>query len=94
MKFKKACLAGLLVIASTSSHAQFSLNKLTGGDELPTLTSSNKKGIGFASVSIPYLNSVNYFGYIDKDASWRRNHRLWSVCLYGPLRSTNGIQLH
>jgi hypothetical protein len=68
MKFKKACLAGLLVIASTSSHAQFSLNKLTGGDELPTLTSSNKKGIGFASVSIPYLNSVNYFGYIDKDA--------------------------
>ena len=48
--------------------AQFSLNKLVDGDGLPTLTSSKKKGIGFASVSVPYLNSVNYFGYIDKNA--------------------------
>ena len=57
-----------LNFASFQASGQFSLNKLLDGDGLPTLTSSKKKGIGIASVRAPYLNSVNYFGYIAKDA--------------------------
>ena len=52
----------------TSALADFSLNKLTSGDGLPTLTSSKKTGFGFASVRAPYVESTNYFGYIDKNA--------------------------
>lgn len=66
MKLK--LIAGALTLASCSVVADFSLNKLVSGDELPTLTSSVTKGFGFAKVSVPYANSVNYFGYIDKDS--------------------------
>ena len=64
----KLILATLAMALSTGVSAGFDLNKLTGGDGLPTLTSSNKTGFGFASVRAPYINSVNYFGYIDKNA--------------------------
>lgn len=64
---KPLLIAGLLAMASTA-NAQFSLNKLVAGDGLPKLTSSKKKGYGMASVRAPYVNTTNYFGYIDKDA--------------------------
>lgn len=66
MKIK--LLAATLALTSCTTFAGFSLNKLTAGDGLPTLTSSIEKGIGFAKVSVPYANSVNYFGYIDKES--------------------------
>ena len=65
---KLTLIAGVLTLASCTAFANFSLNKLVGGGELPTLTSSVTKGFGFAKVSLPYANSTNYFGYIDKDA--------------------------
>ena len=57
-----------LGLVSMSATADFSLNKLVSGDELPKLTSNKKTGFGFASVRAPYVNDVNYFGYIDENA--------------------------
>jgi len=62
-----------LLIASTAFISQtalaaFNLNKLTSGDGLPRLTSSNKTGFGFASVRAPYIENTNYFGYVDKNS--------------------------
>lgn len=64
--FTKVALA-TLVLSSAPLFAGFSLNKLVDGDGLPKLTSSVTKGMGFAKVSVPYANTVEYFGYIDKD---------------------------
>ncbi|OAN17500.1 hypothetical protein A3K86_08025 [Photobacterium jeanii] len=64
MKLKT--LVGALLFCSSSAFA-FSFSSLTG-DSLPSLTSSRSEGVGIASVAIPYANSVNYFGYIDKDS--------------------------
>ena len=56
--------ATALTFATTSAVA-FDLNKLVDGDGLPKLTSSVTKRVGFTKVKAPYVNSVNYFGYID-----------------------------
>jgi hypothetical protein len=63
MKIRTTLLTFLL--ATSSAHAGFSLNSLMDDDGLPALTSAKKTGIGFASVSVPYVNTVNYFGFID-----------------------------
>lgn len=57
-----------LTFVCGSAHADFSLNKLTAGDKLPSLTSSITKSLGFTKVSVPYANEVQYFGLIDKDS--------------------------
>lgn len=67
MKIKRTLLALSCLTLSVSASAQFSLNKLVGGDGLPTLTSSITKSVGFTKVSAPYANTVEYFGYIDSD---------------------------
>lgn len=66
---KSILIASAFTLASFTATAGFSLNKLTSGDGLPTLTSSVTKGFGFAKVAAPYANSVNYFGYIDKSSA-------------------------
>lgn len=65
---KALLLSASLLVTSFSSQAGFSLNKLVDGDGLPTLTSSKSKSLGFTKVSVPYANSVNYFGYIDQSS--------------------------
>jgi hypothetical protein len=67
MKTLNSLLGLFFLFACTSALAQFNLNKLTSGDGLPDLTSSKTKRIAFTKVSVPYANTVNYFGYIDKD---------------------------
>lgn len=67
MKLTSAFAAATLLLSSSMAQAQFSLNKLTSGGGLPDLTSSVTKSLGFTKVSVPYANSVNYFGYIDGD---------------------------
>ncbi|MDI4651768.1 MULTISPECIES: LipL32 family surface lipoprotein [Pseudoalteromonas] len=64
IKMKRYLLFSSLFFSSFT-QAGF-LNSLVDGDGLPTLTSSKKAGVGFASVAAPYANTVNYFGYIDK----------------------------
>lgn len=64
MKLK--ILLGALMMCSSSAFA-FSFGSLTG-DDLPSLTSSRTEGLGIAKISVPYANSVNYFGYIDKNS--------------------------
>jgi hypothetical protein len=66
MKTTIKMLAATLVLTSSTTFAGFSLNKLVDGDGLPKLTSSVTKSLGFTKVSVPYANSVEYFGYIDK----------------------------
>ena len=68
MKSTITMLAGVLALTSSSAFADFNLNSLMDGDGLPTLTSSVKKRIGFTKAAVPYANSVEYFGYIDKDS--------------------------
>ncbi len=34
--------------------------------DLPVLTSSKSKSLGFTTIQLPYANSINYFGYVDK----------------------------
>jgi hypothetical protein len=68
MKSTITMLAGVLALTSYSAFAGFSLNKLIDGDGLPTLTSSVTKRVGFTKAAVPYTNSVEYFGYIDKDS--------------------------
>jgi hypothetical protein len=65
---RKMIIAAIGISVATSVNAGFSLNSLTDGDGLPGLTSSKEKGFGFAKVKVPYVNTVNYFGYIDKNA--------------------------
>ena len=67
-RIKKALLIISTTLITHAAVADFSLNKITSGDGLPTLTSSNKTGFGFASVRAPYVENTNYFGYIDKNA--------------------------
>jgi hypothetical protein len=67
-KLKQALLIVSTAFITQTALADFSLNKLTAGDGLPTLTSSNKTGFGFASVRAPYLENINYFGYVSKNA--------------------------
>lgn len=57
-----------MALTSASAFAGFSLNSLTDGDGLPTLTSSVTKSMGFVKTSVPYANSVEYFGYIDQSS--------------------------
>lgn len=66
MKLK--ILVGALIFCSSSAFAGFSFNSLVGGDGLPSLTSNRTEGLGIAKVALPYANSVNYFGYIDKSS--------------------------
>lgn len=56
-----------LLLSSAYATAGFDLNKIAAGDGLPELTSSKTKRLGFTKVSIPYANTTNYFGYIDKE---------------------------
>lgn len=65
-KLSTIALATLLA-SSASAFAGFDLNKIAAGDGLPELTSSKTKSLGFTKVSVPYANTTNYFGYIDKD---------------------------
>jgi hypothetical protein len=67
LKIKHTLFALGCLTLSASVSAQFSLNKLVDGDGLPTLTSSITKRVGFTKVSVPYANTVEYFGYIDSD---------------------------
>lgn len=67
-RLNQALLIASTVFISQTALADFNLNKLTSGGGLPTLTSSNKTGFGFASVRAPYIESTNYFGYIDKNS--------------------------
>jgi len=67
LKIRQTLLALSCLTLSASVSAQFSLNKLVDGDGLPTLTSSMTKRVGFTKVSVPYANTVEYFGYIDAD---------------------------
>ncbi len=67
-RLNQALLIASTVFISQTALAGFSLNKLTSGDGLPTLTSNNKTGFGFASVRAPYVENTNYFGYIGKDS--------------------------
>jgi hypothetical protein len=68
MKATIKILIGTLALTSCAAFADFNLNKLLDGDGLPTLTSSVKKRIGFTKAAVPYANSVEYFGYIDKNS--------------------------
>jgi hypothetical protein len=65
-RLNQALLIASSAFISQTALADFSLNKLTSGDELPTLTSSKKTGFGFASVRAPYVENTNYFGFIDE----------------------------
>ncbi len=67
-KFKAVLWLVVTSFITQTALADFNLNKLTAGDGLPKLTSSKKTGFGFASVRAPYVESSNYFGYIDKNA--------------------------
>ena len=67
-KFSKLLLIIATTLITQTAFADFNLNKLVSGDGLPKLTSSKKTGFGFASVRAPYIESQNYFGYIDKNA--------------------------
>ena len=65
-RMKLKMLVGALILSSSPAMA-FSFGSLTG-DGLPSLTSSRTEGLGIAQISVPYANSVNYFGYIDKSS--------------------------
>lgn len=67
MKTTIKLTAAALAFAFSSTSFAFDLNKLTSGDGLPKLTSSVTKRMGFTKVSVPYANSVEYFGYIDSN---------------------------